>query len=327
MVRGIEACSIFRDERDRADFVRRLASLARDRDLTVYAWALLPNHAHLLLRTGRIPLARVMRSLLTGYAGTFNRRHRRKGHLFQNRYKSIVVEEEAYLLQLTRYIHLNPIRAGIVPNVRALDRYPWTGHSALLGRVEQSWQSVDEVLGQFAVRKGAARRHYRAFVAEGLQQGRRADLTGGGLRRSAGGWDAVVALRRGREGWAFDERILGSGPFVERVLQQASPPPGMRDAAVTDRVLSAFLDRLAWIWGVNPAEIRSGSRRRPTAQARAAVAAAAVTGMGVPSTRVARALGVGPAAICQAIARGLEGLRSRSIDPDRVAKELVRKVK
>src|SRR5574341_2363769 len=129
MVRGIEGRSIFRDDRDRADFVRRLARLAQDRDLTVYAWALLPNHAHLLLRTGRIPLARVMRSLLTGYAGTFNRRHKRKGHLFQNRYKSIVVEEDAYLLELTRYIHLNPLRAGIVPSVKVLDRYPWTGHS------------------------------------------------------------------------------------------------------------------------------------------------------------------------------------------------------
>jgi hypothetical protein len=238
-----------------------------------------------------------------------------------------VVEEEAYLLQLTRYIHLNPIRAGIVPNVRALDRYPWTGHSAILGRVERPWQSVDEVLGQFAVKTGTARHHYRAFVTDGVPRGRRPDLIGGGLRRSAGGWEAVAALRRGREGWAYDERILGSGPFVEQVLQHATPPPGMRDPTVTDRVLSALLERLAWIWGVNPAEIRSGSRRRPTAQARAAVAAAAVTGMGVPSTRVARALGVGPAAICQAIARGLEGLRSRSIDPDRVAKELVRKVK
>ncbi len=327
MVRGIEARSIFRDDRDRADFVRRLTKLAQDRDLTVYAWALLPNHAHLLLRTGRIPLARVMRSLLTGYAVTFNRRHRRKGHLFQNRYKSIVVEEEPYLLQLTRYIHLNPLRAGIVPNVRALDRYPWTGHSALLGQVERPWQSVDEVLGQFADKRGKARYRYRAFVTDGVRQGRRGDLTGGGLRRSAGGWEAVAALRRGREGWAFDERILGSGPFVERVLQQDTAPPGMRDPAVTDRVLSALLERFAGIWGLSSTEIRSGSRRRPVAEARAGVAAVAVTGLGLPTTRVARALGVGPPAICQAIARGLEALQSRSIDLDRVANELVRKVK
>ncbi len=247
--------------------------------------------------------------------------------LVLNRYKSIVVEEEPYLLELTRYIHLNPLRVGIVPSVKALDRYPWMGHSTVLGQVDRPWQSVNELLGSLAAKRSTARRRYRAFVADGVRRGRRADLTGGGLRRSAGGWDAVAALRRGREGWAFDERILGTGPFVEQVLQQATPPPGMRDPVVTDRVLSALLERFAGIWGVSLTEMRSGNRRRPTAQARAAVAAVAVTGLGVPITRVACILGVGPPAICQAIERGLEALGSRSIDLDRMAKELVRKVK
>ena len=102
MVRGIERRAIFRDDTDRADFLGRLAALVSATGLSVYAWALLPNHAHLLVRTGSRPLPRVMRSLLTGYAGTFNRRHTRQGHLFQNRYKSIVVEEEPYLLELQR---------------------------------------------------------------------------------------------------------------------------------------------------------------------------------------------------------------------------------
>src|SRR3989338_9503404 len=150
MVRGIEGRPIFRDDRDRDDFVDRLAAQAQAGGLIVYAWALLPNHAHLLVRTGRVPLARVMCSLLTGYAGAFNRRHRRRGHLFQNRYKSIVVEEEPYLLELTRYIHLNPLRAKVVPDLGALERYPWGGHSALLGHVPRSWHALDDVLGQFA---------------------------------------------------------------------------------------------------------------------------------------------------------------------------------
>ncbi len=97
MVRGIERTTVFRDDADRTDFVARLAQLATQGALTVYAWALLPNHAHVLLRTGPRPLARSMRSLLTGYAGAFNRRHKRVGHLFQNRYRSIVVEAEPYL--------------------------------------------------------------------------------------------------------------------------------------------------------------------------------------------------------------------------------------
>ena len=126
MVRGLERGVLFRDDTDRADFVARVAALAERGALTVYAWALLPNHAHLLVRTGQRPLARSMRSLLTGYAGAFNRRHHRVGHLFQNRYKSIVVEEEPYLLELVRYLHLNPLRAKVVPDLRRLDRYPWT---------------------------------------------------------------------------------------------------------------------------------------------------------------------------------------------------------
>lgn len=122
MVRGLDRQAIFRGDPDRVDFVARLAVLAEERGFTVYAWALLPNHAHLLVRTGVRPLARAMRSLLTGYAGGFNRRNRRTGHLFQNRYKSIVVEEEAYLLELVRYLHLNPLRTTVVPDLRALDR-------------------------------------------------------------------------------------------------------------------------------------------------------------------------------------------------------------
>ena len=102
MVRGIERTTIFRDDRDRADFVARLGGLVAQGALTVYAWALLPNHAHFLVRPGPRPLARSMRALPTGYAGAFNRRHHRVGHLFQNRYKSIVVEEEPYLLELQR---------------------------------------------------------------------------------------------------------------------------------------------------------------------------------------------------------------------------------
>ena len=102
MVRGLERRAIFRDDPDRADFVTRVAALAEAGAWTVYAWALLTDHAHLLVRTGRRPLPRSMRSLLTGYAGAFNRRHHRTGHLFHNRYKSIVVEAEPYLLELQR---------------------------------------------------------------------------------------------------------------------------------------------------------------------------------------------------------------------------------
>ena len=222
MVRGIERTALFRDDRDRVDFVARLARLTAAGAWRVYAWALLGNHAHLLVRTGDRPLARTLRSLLTGYAGAFNRRHGRTGHLFQNRYKSIVVEEERYLLELVRYLHLNPLRAGLVRELRALDRYPWTGHSGLLGVVERPWQDTGMILRQFAASPRRARTAYRAFVAAGATQGRRTDLQGGGLVRSAGGWTAVAALRRGREAYVADERVLGSSDFVEALRAAAA---------------------------------------------------------------------------------------------------------
>jgi putative transposase len=121
MARGIERGRIFRDDHDRDDFVDRLVALVEDAAVTVYAWALIPNHFHLLVRTERRPLSRSMRSLLTGYAGAFNRRHGRSGHLFQNRYKSIVCEQDAYFLELVRYLHLNPLRAGFVGGLRELE--------------------------------------------------------------------------------------------------------------------------------------------------------------------------------------------------------------
>ncbi len=182
MVRGIERRPIFRDDRDRGDFVGRLAPLTDANAWEVYAWALLPNHLHLLVRTGRRPLARTMGSLLAGYAGGFNRRHTRHGHLFQNRYKSIVVEEDPYLLEVSRYIHLNPLRAGLVRDLAALDRYRSAGHSVLLGKRRHPWQAAAAIWGQFGRRVGEARQRYRQSIAEEIAQGRRPDLLGGGLR-------------------------------------------------------------------------------------------------------------------------------------------------
>ena len=134
MARGIERRKIFLDDKDRTSFLERLALILEETQTQCYAWALIPNHFHILLRIGTTPLSTVMRRLMTGYAVTFNIRHRRSGHLFQNRYKSVVCEEDTYLLELTRYIHLNPLRARLVEDLKSLDKYQWAGHSAILGR-------------------------------------------------------------------------------------------------------------------------------------------------------------------------------------------------
>ena len=167
MIRGIEGKPIFPDTQDRKDFVTRLGDLSKQTDTRILAWSLLGNHAHLLLFSGPSGLSVFMRRLLTGYAQGFNRRHKRSGHLFQNRYKSIVCEEDAYLLELIRYIHLNPLRASLVKNLWELDRYPWSGHRVLLGRGKSDWQERGYVLGQFHRKEREAIRAYRRFMEEG----------------------------------------------------------------------------------------------------------------------------------------------------------------
>ena len=138
IIRGIERRKIFWDEKDWEDFVERLGDLLRESGTTCYAWVLLTNHGHFLLRSGQVELAEVMRRLLTGYAVRFNRRHRRHGHLFQNRYKSIVCQEDVYLKELVRYIHLNPLRAGMVTSVHELARYRHSGHGVVMGSLKNA---------------------------------------------------------------------------------------------------------------------------------------------------------------------------------------------
>jgi REP element-mobilizing transposase RayT len=129
IVRGNEKRRIFLDDRDRRRFLDRLSQLLEDTEPLCYAWSLIPNHFHLLLLPTRCKLAVLMRRLLTGYAVTFNLIHHRTGHLFQNRSKSIICDKESYLLELVRYIHLNPMRARLVRTLEELDQYLWSGHA------------------------------------------------------------------------------------------------------------------------------------------------------------------------------------------------------
>lgn len=186
MRRGIEKRKIFLADQDRSDFLSRLAALGEEKWMDIYAWAFLPNHFHLLCRTGEKPLATNMRKLLTGYVVNFNIRHQRHGHLFQNRYKSIVCQEESYLTELVRYIHLNLLRAGIVKDIEELNDSLWSGHSALVGKVKRPWQDTGYVLSYFG--KGIkGRRKYLKFVEEGVPLGPRPEMVGRGLARSLGG--------------------------------------------------------------------------------------------------------------------------------------------
>jgi putative transposase len=302
--RGIERKEIFFNSLDRNDFIVRLARLAQDGALAVYAWALLPNHFHILCKTRQQPLSSSMRKLLTGYAVSFNRRHRRYGHLFQNRYKSIVCQEDVYLLELVRYIHLNLLRAGLVKDMRELNRSPWSGHSAVMGYAKREWQDTDYVRSFFG-RSHEAKGRYQEFVRRGINKGRRPELVGGGLIRSAGGWFEVLALRRSGDRRASDQRILGDGEFVQQLLGEMDEMGGQNLRLPHERMsLDSLAERVCEVHGVRRGELLSGSRRHEIVEARRVLSWLSVKELGYSGAEVARYLGVTNSCVTRAALTG-----------------------
>lgn len=303
--RGIEKRPIFKDDTDRDRFLERLSAVLTDTGTPCYGWALIPNHFHLLLKTGTTPIATVMRRLLTGYAVYFNRRHRRHGQLFQNRYKSVLCQEDPYLLELVRYIHLNPLRAKQVEGLAALERFPYCGHGALLGRFSNDWQDRAYILRMFGKYEKKAISSYRQYVENGLRLGRRPDLTGGGMIRSHGGWDSVVQLRWENVRIKGDERILGDSDFVQTVIEKAEERLSARYRLQSEGVgLENVAQRVGEALGIPMAVVWEKSRRPVVAKARGLLAYWAYNDLGISMTEIGRRLGLTQPAVSKAVRRG-----------------------
>ncbi len=295
MARGIQGPSLFRNEEDRNNFLHRLGSILGETGSHCYAWSLLPNHFHLLLQTATMALGRMMRKLMTGYAVTYNRRYKRNGPLFRNRYKSIVCEEDPYLLELVRYIHLHPLRTGLLRDMSELDRYPWSGHSALMGHHARDWQEVDGVLDCFSDERARARRKYRRFVEDGKCYGRRPEFEG---------------ERRGRNGGQdpYDQRILGGRPFVEKVLKGRRRKTLMRRPRIP---LNDLIGKISERLGIEEGEdLLMGGRKRMICQARALICYLATQEMGYRFSEVGEALRIHPVNVTRSLERGKRAFKS-----------------
>lgn len=303
--RGIERRQIFQDDADRNNFINRLSTILKQTSTYCYAWALIPNHFHLLLRTGKEPIATVMRRLLTGYAVSYNRRHRRSGHLFQNRYKSILCQEDPYLLELVRYLHLNPLRAGVVSSLKELDRYPYSGHSRLMGKIKDQWQDIDTVLALFGKKRSAAQKKYREFVEKGIQEGKKPELTGGGLIRSVGGWSVLKSMRRMNVHYKSDERILGDSDFVDTVLQDAAEKMERKYCLKAKGYdFNTLVERVSGIFKIEVKQILSPSKQSERVMARSVLSYWAVMELGISGTAVGERLGLSQSAVSRAVQRG-----------------------
>ena len=207
----------------------------------IHGFCAMTNHLHLAVQVAEVPLSKIMQNVSFRYTRWINGRQQRIGHLFQGRYQAIVVDAGSYLLELVRYIHLNPVRAALVTD--PLD-YPWSGHRAYLGQEVLPWLTTDWVLSTFAKRAGLARKRYQHFVLGALGEGHRAEFHGGGV----------------------DSRVLGDDRFIERILgkpalSSTNPLPSLDE--IERRVCVAC--------GVLPTELASPGRGRKVAEARGMV--------------------------------------------------------
>jgi putative transposase len=306
MVRGLERRKIFRDNIDRDDFLERLSDILPATNTSCYAWSFMPNHAHFLFRSGESGISKVMSKLLTGYAVKFNFKYRRHGPLFQNRYKSVICQEDAYLKELVRYIHLNPLRGNIVTDIQQLERYPYAGHSALMGQVQYEWQDTKYVLAYFGKTLKNARKEYLVYVKEGIDKGRRPELVGGGLIRSLGGWAEVKSTRLNKKDRIkSDERILGDSEFVTQVIAEANEEldrkyklksMGYDMTTIEKKVIDAF--------NIDKEDLYSGNRKKAISKARSVFCYWCVRELGESMTIIAKKLGITQPAVGYAVDRG-----------------------
>lgn len=315
IARGIGREEIFKNDRDRYSFLDRLGAVLEETETACYAWALIPNHFHLLLRTGAVSLSTTMRSLMTGHAVSFNRRHGRNGHLFQNRYRSIICQEDTYFFELVRYIHLNPLRAGIVEDMDRLNQYPFSGHAVLMGLHTKSWQKSEEVLAHFGTTPRLARRNYQDFVTRGMDQRRRSDLTGGGILRSAGGWTPVRELRNAGRGFKSDERILGDSDFVARILSAAEEAFDRRhERKIRGVTVDVIVSRVAALLDIAVEDVVRTGKFKDTVTARSLVCHIAVRELGMTMTSLAEHFDISTVAVSKSVRRGGELVKERDID-------------
>ncbi len=304
IIRGIERRRIVDDDLDRTDFVDRLGGLALETQTRIFAWVLMTNHAHILLKSSAYGLSRFMRRLLTGYAVKYNRRHGRHGHLFQNRYKSIVCEEDAYFKALVRYIHLNPLRAEIVPTTQALEKYRWCGHAVIAGKHEHPWQDRQYVLDWFGRTEAKAKAAYRRFVEKGVALGQQPELVGGGLIRSMGGWSNVLSMRKSGLKEKADQRVLGSGDFVEHLIGESDERAARQfPKAISPRQIQKVIASTCKKEGGAVKELLGGSRRAVVSKVRSNLTLTLIKKHGLPPAEVARQLGVTISSVSKTISR------------------------
>lgn len=270
IARGNRRTTLFHHADDYKEYLSRLQQYQQRDRLTCYAYVLMPKHVHLLVESSEIPLSRTMQTLQFTYTQYYNRRYRKSGHLFQGRYKAILCDRDAYLLELVRYLHLNPARLR-----KPMDpwRYRWSSHGAYLGQTSPIQVDTDSVLEHFHRRRGPARKAYREFMRDGLTMGHQAEF-----------YETV------------DQRFLGDDRFLEEVAKKSKE----RNAIPSRKLKISFtrlLSAVATVTGKTATELVEQGRYRDRTEARALLVFAAREWTNLTVQAMARHLGRDPSMI------------------------------
>ncbi len=310
MFRGVAGFNIYRDDLDRRVFLSQAEGALNGELLRCLTWSLMDNHGHFGTQTLAGSLSKEMHRLETKYAMYFNKRNERSGHVFQNRFKSLLVEEQQYLLRVVRYVMLNPIEAGIVGSLEELEDYPWTSYPALLGRRRPQLVDVEFTLKLFADPPAVARRELRAWMEAGLREK-----------------DPIAALLEAPPGRPTkklqaelcaamigerDSAVVGNDAFIASVLAEARA----RGAAAPEMAargwsFESIVVRVCDELGVSLDELRAGRRTAKVSQARSAVAWIGYTRLDLSITEMALSVGVSRQALGKSLSRGERVTRKR----------------
>ncbi|MBI2803285.1 MAG: transposase [Gammaproteobacteria bacterium] len=266
ILRGNHRQQIFYCDSDRDLIETTIARAIRANDTHIHAYCWMSNHIHLAVQVGTRPLGHFMQSIASQYARRVQRNLLTTGHLFERRYKAILINDTAYLVSLVRYIHRNPVRAGLVAEPTD---YPWSSHRAYVGLTAVSWLTTESILALFGSRLGDARRAYRKFL-------------------SVDGPDSELTLLRGEN--SSDPRLLGTDSQGSFSLgENASGPPS--------ETLSAMAEHYAVELGVSLSLLRSQSRSRKLCRIRAQIAARLLDERSAQLSEVARLFGRSPSTL------------------------------
>jgi putative transposase len=295
MSRGIEGKPIFRDDSDKNFFLDILERGVQKSGYLVYAWALMTNHYHLVIRTSDYPLGIFMRTINGPYAQFFRKNIGSRGYLFQDRYKSIVTQDQNYIEELVRYVHLNPIRADICADIDSLDHYPWCGHSTLMGMRIRSFQNTRDVLARFDRTHGVAVAKYRDFIAAGIK----ADS------------DVVEIIRKANVETENIHNtgcwVIGNREFVQRAIDQDRQRRlliseyGKQGVGITE-----IAEKVALHYNLPVDELGRRGRGNLRSSARKAVAYIAHERYGIPVIEIARFFRISSPSISEMLRHGAE---------------------